>query len=557
MNKRSVLLIVTVLFIWLIVSRFTQLEQLQSTLAQGQWGYVIVAVLSQVAYYVAFSASYQAAFYTVGISTRLRDLIPLTLGSLFVNVVVPAGGAGGAALFTEDLARRGKSAAHAATGVLLQLVADFSAFTLLLIPSLIYLFTHHDLKVYEILAAIILLMITIGLSSVLLLGLWKPEWLQRLFDWAHRTANWVFGRLNRSLSLADDWSQKNAEEFSQASAAVANHPWRLIGAVGVAFLAHLIDLTTLYLLFMSFNQPIGLGSLVAGYAVGILFLIVSITPQGIGVVEGVMALVFTSLGIPGAVAATVVLAFRGLTFWLPMLLGFFAIQQLRTFNPNRRTLSETWGVRFAAILVAVMGIINMLSAVTPALANRLLILEKYSPFSVRHGGHLTAVISGFALLLLARGLSRRKRTAWILALVVLGISVISHLVKGLDYEEAALASVLMVMLWLMRNHFHANSDKPSIRNGLIVLGAAFLFTLAYGTIGFYLLDHHFSVKFDLSSAFLQTVVMFTQFYDPGLVSMTHFGRFFADSIYMVGAITFGYAGLMLLQPVLVQTNSHR
>lgn len=46
--------------------------------------------------------------------------------------------------------------------------------------------------------------------------------------------------------------------------------------------------------------------------------------------------------------------------------------------------------------------------------------------------------------------------------------------------------------------------------------------------------------------------MFTQFYDPGLQPLTGFGRYFADSIYTVGAVTLGYALLMLIRPVLVR-----
>ena len=552
MKKRWILLVLTVLFLWVVVSRFTELEQLKNTLAGGQWSWVLAAILSQMVYYTVFASSYQAAFYTVGINTRTRDLIPVTLGSLFVNVVVPAGGAGGAALFAEDLAKRGKPAARAATGVLLQLIADFSAFTLLLIPGLIYLFIEHDLKAYEVVAAVILLLMTIGLTGILLLGIWKPDWLHRLFGWSQRTANWLFGRLNRSLALADDWAQKNADEFNQAAAAVAGHPSRLVRTVGVALLAHMLDVTTLYILFLAFNQPISLGALVAGYAIGILFWIVSITPQGIGVVEGMMALTFTSLGIPGAVAATVALAFRGLTFWLPMLLGFFAVQRMRTFGENRRILTEAWGVRFAAVLVALMGVVNVLSAVTPSLADRMKLLEQFSPLEVRHGGHLTAALAGFALLVLARNLWRRKHVAWLLTLGVLGISAVSHMVKGLDYEETLLAIGLMVMLWLIRAHFHARSDRPSTEQGLRVLVVALFFTLAYGVTGFFLLDRHYSINFGFLNALRQTVVMFTQFYDPGLAPMTHFGRFFADSIYAVGAVTFSYAGFMLLRPVFIR-----
>lgn len=552
MKTRWIVLSLTVLFLWALVSRFTELEQLRQTLQQGQWTFILAALVSQAVYFVVFAASYQAAFSTLDIETRTRDLVPVTLGSLFVNLVVPAGVAGGAALFAQELSRRGKPAARTATGVLLQLIADFAAFVFLLIPGLIYLSFEHDLKVYEVAAALILVLLTVGLTAILLLGIRKPEWIHKVVAFVQVTVNRVAGRFHRPGLLSEDWAEKNTEEFNQASRAVAGSPSRLMRTVAVAFLAHLLDILTLYILFRAFNQTVGLGTLVAGYAMGILFWIVSITPQGIGVVEGVMALTFTSLGISGAVATTVVLAFRGLTFWIPMLLGYFAVQRMQLFGANQHTLTETWGVRFAAILVALMGVINVLSAVTPSLADRMKLLEQFSPLEVRHGGHLTAALAGFALLMLARNLARRKRVAWTLTLIVLGISALSHLLKGLDYEEALLAGGLAVILWQMRDRFHARSDAPSVQQGLRVLAGAFLFTLAYGVIGFFLLDRHYSVNFGFSAALRQTVVMFTQFYDPGLIPITRFGRFFADSIYVVGAVTFGYAGLMLLRPVFLR-----
>jgi phosphatidylglycerol lysyltransferase len=199
-----------------------------------------------------------------------------------------------------------------------------------------------------------------------------------------------------------------------------------------------------------------------------------------------------------------------------------------------------------------MGIINVLSAVTPSLQDRLAILEQFSPLEVQRGGHLTAALAGFALLMLARNLWRRKFMAWLLTLGTLAISIASHLIKGLDYEEASLAFGLMIALWLMRGHFHAQSDRPSIKQGLQVLAGAFVFTLAYGVAGFFLLDRHYSVNFGLWDAVRQTVVMFTQFYDPGLTPVTKFGKFFANSIYFVGAVIFTYAGLMLLRPVFLR-----
>jgi len=217
---------------------------------------------------------------------------------------------------------------------------------------------------------------------------------------------------------------------------------------------------------------------------------------------------------------------------------------------TRFTLSEENLVHLIALLTAAMGVINVLSAVTPSLKSRLLLLEKYSPFSVTSGGHLTSALAGFALLLLSVSLWRRKRVGWMLTLTVLIISVPVHLFKGLDYEEASLAAILAIILIYLRPHFHARSDAPSVQQGLRILVAALLFTIAYGVTGFYLLDKHFRFSFGLWSAFRQTIVMFTQFYDPGLQPVTGFGRYFVDSIYVVGAVTLGYALLMLLRPVL-------
>lgn len=79
--------------------------------------------------------------------------------------------------------------------------------------------------------------------------------------------------------------------------------------------------------------------------------------------------------------------------------------------------------------------------------------------------------------------------------------------------------------------------------------AALIFTLIYGTAGFYLLDRHFTVNFGLGAALRQTIIMFTQFYDPGLETLTGFGRYFAASIYVIGAVTLGYSLLLLIGPV--------
>ena len=228
------------------------------------------------------------------------------------------------------------------------------------------------------------------------------------------------------------------------------------------------------------------------------------------------------------------------------------IKEYASPKVSRRLRLETWGVKFSALFTVSIGIVNLISAVQPAVQKRLELIQLIFPLEVRNGSRMTSAFAGFALLLLAGSLWRRKRTAWVLTMVLLVISFITHLTKGLDYEEASLTMGLLILLVYLRHSFFVSSDRPSLRQGLTVLAYAFGFTLVYGAAGFYLLDKHFNVHFGILTAIKQTVVMFTSFYNPGLEPITGFGKYFADSIYIIGFGTLGFAFLMLIRPVLVR-----
>jgi uncharacterized protein (TIRG00374 family) len=327
MKRHWLLWIGLIIFMWAIITHFMEIETVTKTLAQGEWHLLLGAGILQLSYYIVFTLLYQAAFSTVGIKARVSDLFPVTFASLFANLV-PSGGTSGAALFIYAVARHGQSAARATAGSVLVQVADYSTFIPILSTGLVYLFYQHDLKFYEVIATILLLLVIIGLSCILLLGLWKPVHLRRLLTWVQSTGNRISARFNHLPSLPDDWAERNTLDFTSAATAMISHPGRLSYTVALAFVSHLINISSLYFVFLAFYHPMGMGTLVAGYAMGFLFAGVAIIPQGVGVVEGGMTLVFASLGIPVNTALVIVLAFRGLSFWIPMGAGFFLLQRI-------------------------------------------------------------------------------------------------------------------------------------------------------------------------------------------------------------------------------------
>ncbi len=224
---------------------------------------------------------------------------------------------------------------------------------------------------------------------------------------------------------------------------------------------------------------------------------------------------------------------------------------------TRRTQIAVW---ITSLLTGLVGVVNLLSAVTPDIRERhrwfgsiLPFNNAIFPFQFRAGGHLFAAMTGFFLILVATNLLRRKRMAWLLTVALLIVSIPTNLLKALDWEESLLAFVLLVQLIILRDVFTAESDQPSIAQGVKVLIGALLFTVAYGTTGFFLADmRHYRVNFSLPEALLQTLAMFFTEDNAGLEPRTRFGRFFANSIYLVGTLTLTYAVFMILRPVLVR-----
>ncbi len=117
----------------------------------------------------------------------------------------------------------------------------------------------------------------------------------------------------------------------------------------------------------------------------------------------------------------------------------------------------------AAVFVAVIGLTNLVSAVTPPLRDRLSELERLLPVTVPQTAAVLAALAGIGLVLLARGLRRGQRRAWLIALGLLGSSVVLHLVKGIDVEEAAIGGAVLAYLALHRAAFRIATEPRRFR----------------------------------------------------------------------------------------------
>ncbi|HLI16511.1 MAG TPA: phosphatidylglycerol lysyltransferase domain-containing protein [Acidimicrobiales bacterium] len=83
------------------------------------------------------------------------------------------------------------------------------------------------------------------------------------------------------------------------------------------------------------------------------------------------------------------------------------------------------------------------------------------------------------LLITSRGLSRRNRSAWRIALALLGLSALLHLLHGLDYADASVTGVITIALVARRRDFVSRTDPharlPALERIAGFVAAAFVF----------------------------------------------------------------------------------
>jgi glycosyltransferase 2 family protein len=313
-----------------LITNAAQMGAVLDTLKRGDWRYLGLALVVQGFWLVNVAASYRAIYRALGIEEGLGQLLMIALAASFVNVVTPSGVVGGVTLFATQAKRRGYSPIRVTLAGVMNLIFEYVAILCVVAIGLVILFRRNDLTGAELFATGILVLIAGVLATLLVLGMRSEKSLDRALT---RGAQWI-NRVSQVILRRDYVSEARAHEFAHDAASgleklredFHQNPSMLAWPFSLALSNRALLLTVFFLMFLAFKTPFSAGTLIAGFAIGYLFMIVSPTPAGIGVVEGVLTVTLRSLGVPLGSAAVITLAYRGFTFWLPFLFGIVALR---------------------------------------------------------------------------------------------------------------------------------------------------------------------------------------------------------------------------------------
>lgn len=262
----------------------------------ASWGWAAFALLL----YPLIPMAWGTAL--VGAVNADLPFVPTSLTQLaatFLNLVTP-NGIGGTALQIDYLHREGVPVASATSSYVLSTGVGGIVQTVLLVVAASLTSTSIDLNANPGTIGLGVLAIAAAVVGVVLL---VPKMRGKVVPAVVRAAK-------------DIW-------------AVLKNPRKAAQLVGGNLAGNLLYPALLGLCLLAFHQHLGYTELVvAQIGAGILGGVAPV-PGGVGVTEAALTAALTSFGVPSAPALAAVLLFRGITFLLPPVFGFFTLRWMR------------------------------------------------------------------------------------------------------------------------------------------------------------------------------------------------------------------------------------
>ncbi|WP_436532983.1 phosphatidylglycerol lysyltransferase domain-containing protein [Actinoplanes sp. HUAS TT8] len=205
-----------------------------------------------------------------------------------------------------------------------------------------------------------------------------------------------------------------------------------------------------------------------------------------------------------------------------------------------------------ARLVQLAGVFDVVTAVFPEQRERMAMLVEFMPAAGILSARAATAAAGVTLVYLGNGLRRGKHRAWQLAVALAGAAVLLHVLKGLDFDAAAVSAALLAMLILVRGGFRAVPDPRS-------RWRAFTAFTGFAATGFLLGLTEIAIRADhLIGA--PGVVQWVLHAALGLLGVTgpvRFARPWAADTVSLTTGTFGLLAVIVAAVLLLQTAERR
>lgn len=478
--------------------------------------WIAIGIMISLAYIAMQGLVYVYSFKSLRQKLSLGGATRLFLKRNFISVFLPAGGFTSLAFFKKEVNQEGISDSSSnLASVIYAVISLVSLFILCLLVFLFVGIVGLDFQLTGIMSAF----------TFLLVGF---AWYCRSF-YQQRKAYHLTIRYFPSVAKTWEELKKNGVDFKS-----------VLHSLGWAILIELVGILHLYIAMLALGFETSLLACTVTYAVGTLVYCFSPLMKGVGLIEVSMVVVLSKLGYTEEQAISISLLYRLFEFWGPLVLGGMS------FFVNKNNIF----VRILpSVFIFAMGIINIISVLTPAIHSRVHVLKQFVSYDALNFSTAAVLFFGILLVMCSGFLLKGLRMAWYVAVTLCSLSILANLSKGLDFEEAWFAFLVLLMLLYSSKHYFILSNRKLTSFNLSLVLWLIGVVLLYGIIGFYFLNkNHFNMDFTIANAVSSTLHSFVLLNSNVAEPQTRIGQYFLYSINFFSVVSLSSLFYWMLNP---------
>ncbi|MBW1654619.1 bifunctional lysylphosphatidylglycerol flippase/synthetase MprF [Flavobacterium quisquiliarum] len=517
--------ILTIFFIgvgiWFIKHENSELKEVNNVLADAK-SFWVVCGIALATFYIALQAlMYFASFKAVQSEISFKQAVILFLKRNFVSVFLPAGGISSLAFFTKPIEKSGVKPTQIHFASLIYGFVGILSVIIVAIPALIYSLFQGTVGSGEWYAFAAIVGLSILVFFIYNSIIKKGAIYRLILKFSPSTEIFI-----------DDF--RNNKIIKR----------KFLQVVFYSVLIEFVGIAHLYVAMIALGFAPSLAAAAMGYIISVIFLIVSPFLRGLGAIEISMSFILIQYGFENVNAIAITFLYRFFEFWIPLLAG----ASLFLFSANKLLMRVV-----PSFLLFILGLINIVSVLTPAISERLHVLENVIPISAIKVSNYFVITAGLFMLVNAAFMLKGLRTAWWFAVFLTGISIIGNLTKAIDYEEASIALLVLLTLIFTRKEYYIKSNSHLQSIGLKTVLISIVAVLVYSILGFYFLDKkHFNIDFNWLESIRYGLQNYFLIGSSDLVPLDRFARRFLLSINICGFLSLGFLIFALIRPYTVK-----
>lgn len=513
-----------VLGIWFLKHERAELVDVKRVLISSKWQLILLGLFITLVYITLQGYMYVTSFASVHSKISLKSATILFLKRNFISVFLPAGGVSSLAFFTGDIESKGitKSQIHFAStvygfvGILSVVIVAIPVFSYGLFVG-----TIGASEWYALVAVLLLILFSFLIFKLIANKSFLYRWLLKVWPTLE--------------VLIEDFRSKKTNRK------------KLILTILVSIIIDLVGIFHLYIAMLALQLTPSIMAALMGYLIAVIFLIISPFLRGLGAIEVGMSYALAQFGFSNVEAIAITFLYRFFEFWLPLFAGIMSF----LLKVNRLLMRV-----LPALLLFMLGIINIVSVLTPAISERLELIQDFIPIDAITASNYFVILAGLFMLVTSAFMLKGLRVAWGAALLLSAVSLVGHLTKAVDYEEAFVALLVILVLLNSRKEYYVKTN-PRLRYIGIQTALLSLFAvLVYGVVGFYFLDKkHFNIDFSSLQSIRYTLQYYFLIGSNDLVPADSFARHFLLSINVSGFASISFLVYTLIKPLVIQNNT--